>query len=388
MGEGVARSLKREGDNFENRKFCTAANATLSVPSLSNCGDPDHSSTMGAAPAPALAARKSQRSNRVGERPSIGNATKKAAKGSTPRSTPRGKVKASPRSTGEGATDRSIVAAGDTSASDVDEAAAPTGAGGVPEAAPADASISNASSPDASKPVSTRGSRRRSRRSSEADTKAEADQAAGGASAAARTGGDPASSECPFALSMVELQSIVQHYEADELQWIKKADAVPVSFERKLGSAVAKVGDKAALTASMDTWDMGGKGLKKVDFRRVLRSGLKLDATNNLTSNEIDKLFDSITGGGGGAVATIKEIKPKLLDSRRTAATPIPERDQLIEEAAKCKEQAATVLLAIEAVNAYDEAIVELNSKQGHNAPVIAQLGAIVIKRNLKLGEV
>ena len=187
---------------------------------------------------------------------------------------------------------------------------------------------------------------------------------------------------------MDQLRSVMERYEAEVLQWTEKANAVCMSFERKLGGAVARLGDKAALTASMDTWDVGGKGLKKVDFRRVLRSGLKLDATNNLTNSEIDKFFDSITGGGGGAVATIKEIKPKLNEARRTAATPVPEQDLLMEEAAKSKEQAATVLLAIEAVNAYDEAMVELNSKQGHNAPVIAQLGAIVIKRNLKLGEV
>ena len=340
--------------------------------------------------------KKSQRSSREGERPGIdkgGSApAKKASKG-------KGKgSKGSPRSAGTGTSESSRADAGDTIATDAPSTATSATSGetsgdksataaGAAEAAAA-ASSSSSATPDGSKPSTSRGGRRRSGGTSEPRTKAKPAAAAAGITDAKGTTGDPASAEITFELSMDQLRSVMERYEAEVLQWTEKANAVCMSFERKLGGAVARLGDKAALTASMDTWDVGGKGLKKVDFRRVLRSGLKLDATNNLTNSEIDKLFDSITGGGGGAVATIKEIKPKLNEARRTAATPVPEQDLLMEEAAKSKEQAATVLLAIEAVNAYDEAMVELNSKQGHNAPVIAQLGAIVIKRNLKLGEV
>ena len=187
-----------------------------------------------------------------------------------------------------------------------------------------------------------------------------------------------------YAFSHDELIEIVDRWEADASTFDDAAAAVPVSFERQLGLAVREHGRDGFKSLVNDEWDRAGKGLKLVDFRRHIRSGLKLPVTNL----EVDRLFESMTGGGGAACASAKEIVTCLSGFAIKAGIPDDRVEKAKAEAARCRDEGARVQGAANALRAAAECEVQLEMSVGSNAPVIAQLGSIVIKRNLKLGEV
>ena len=207
---------------------------------------------------------------------------------------------------------------------------------------------------------------------------AAADKPGGKAPAGAAPAAAPA-----FQMSPEDLRVVVARWRSEADEFDRAAAAVPVTFDRTLGIAVRAVG-KEAFKEALGAWDKDGKGLKMVDFRRCMRNDLKLKATNH----DIDKLFDSITGGGGAAAASAKEVLARLSAIAIKAGVPDPVIETRKAEAVKCRAEADKVQEAVEAVEASIHCDAQLASSLGGNAPVIAQLGAIVIKRNLKLGEV
>lgn len=120
--------------------------------------------------------------------------------------------------------------------------------------------------------------------------------------------------------------------------------------------------------------------------RGATPTGLKLtDASNT----DVDAIFEAITGSGGGAaVATTRELLPRLWPMAVQAGTTDPRIAALRAEAQRCRDEAVAVHVVLEAVLSTEGAEREIRSLSGEDAPVVAQLGAIVLKRNMKLGEI
>ena len=198
-----------------------------------------------------------------------------------------------------------------------------------------------------------------------------------------------ASAALEFLLSGDQLRAIVDRWEQEALGFEAEAAKVPVDFERTVGMAIRKVvSTKAEFVAFVDVWDKNNTGLKKVDFRRQMRgtsvTGLKMHAGNH----EIDYLFDSITGGGGAATATVKQLVAVLWPMAQKAGVTDPEIERLNAKATACREEKKTVITALDALEATESTEAELRANIGDDAPVVAQLGHLVQKRNMKVGEV
>ena len=81
--------------------------------------------------------------------------------------------------------------------------------------------------------------------------------------------------------------------EADDAD--RQAEEVFSTFERKLGAALKKKGQKIA--ELLRDWDKDGTGeVKKMQFRQKVRGSLGIKANNH----EIDKFFNSMDEDGGG----------------------------------------------------------------------------------------
>lgn len=185
------------------------------------------------------------------------------------------------------------------------------------------------------------------------------------------------------------MESIEKRWLGEAELCVQRINEVPVEFERKLGQAIRKLAPtKAQFKALLEQWDSQNAGLKKVDFRRQLRgqgvTALKLSASNQ----EIDLLFDSITGGGGGATASAKELLPPMWPFAVQASVPDPRIETLLAEAEEHRAVAKEYRDAIMAMQQTLDAEEQLDGTQGGHAPVIAQIGAILLKRNMKVGEV
>ena len=202
-------------------------------------------------------------------------------------------------------------------------------------------------------------------------------------------GKDDAAASLEFLMGAEQLMAIEARWEREAKGYESKAAAVPVDFERTLGVAIRKVAaTKADFLAFVDLWDKDNIGLKKVDFRRQMRgtsvTGLKLTAGNH----DIDKLFDSITGGAGAATATVKELTALLWPMAVKAGVTDPLIEGFLAEAAESRKEAESVRVTLEALEATEAAEKQLREQTGVDAPVVAQLGNLVQKRNMKVGEV
>ena len=201
----------------------------------------------------------------------------------------------------------------------------------------------------------------------------------GAASSAKRTGhlsgasvrgGGAGAGAASLPLSMEELRTIHARLEAAAAAAEAEVVALPVDFERALGTARRKPLDGVgalgtALRKQLDgvgglrllellqTWDPENTGLKRVDFRRHVRTGLKLSGASNA---ELDRVFDEVTGGGGAALAVPKALKPRLEKAMERAAMPEPLVAALEQRAAAKRVAVAEVERAIEALAAVHEA--------------------------------
>lgn len=103
-------------------------------------------------------------------------------------------------------------------------------------------------------------------------------------------------------------------------------------------------------------------------MRGTNATGLKLTAVSN---QELDRLFDSATGGcGGAAVASVKEITAALWPIAATASVPDPRIDEHLAKASACRDAADVVRHAIDAVKAAESAESHLRSSQEGGGPV------------------
>ena len=110
-------------------------------------------------------------------------------------------------------------------------------------------------------------------------------------------------------------------------------------------------------------------------------TGLRLSASNA----DIDATFESITTSG---IAKVKDVHKVLWPLAVKSDIQDPRVTKFLEEAEACRVEAAAVQKVIEALKVSNDAEQEVRSVQGSDAPVEAQIGFIVRKRNMKLGEV
>jgi hypothetical protein len=110
-------------------------------------------------------------------------------------------------------------------------------------------------------------------------------------------------------------------------------------------------------------------------------TGLRVSASNA----DIDATFESITTSG---VAKVKDVHKVLWPLAVKSDIQDPRVTKFLEEAEACRVEAAAVQKVIEALKVSNDAEQEVRSVQGSDAPVEAQIGFILRKRNMKLGEV
>jgi len=162
----------------------------------------------------------------------------------------------------------------------------------------------------------------------------------------------------------------------------EKALEVFSTFERQLGAALKKKGQK--INELLRDWDSEGKGeIKKIAFRQKVRGSLGIKANNA----EIDNFFNSMDEDKGGSL-DLSELKPALKFLLESAHGAEAEAVALQELAAQLKEKALQTEEAARATELAEKEEQELERIKGGDGPPDVQLGALIMKRNLKIGDV
>ena len=168
--------------------------------------------------------------------------------------------------------------------------------------------------------------------------------------------------------------------EADDAD--RQAEDVFSTFERKLGAALKKKGQKIA--ELLRDWDKDGTGeVKKMQFRQKVRGSLGIKANNH----EIDKFFNSMDEDGGGSL-DLGELKPALKYLLDAAQGAEDEAARLRAVALELRDKAAQTEAAALATEAAEREEAELERLKHELGPPDVQLGNLILKRNMKIGDV
>jgi Ca2+-binding EF-hand superfamily protein len=170
----------------------------------------------------------------------------------------------------------------------------------------------------------------------------------------------------------------------DAIEYDQKATNVHSSFERRLGAALHKKG--MGIKELLYDWDPEKTGvIKKVPFRQHVRKELGLVADNK----EIDHFFDSVDEDRGGTLE-VKELKGALRTLSKAAGAADAEAAALRAKAQSCRALAEQMQQASEATAATEKEekeLAQMKLDHGMGGKVDIQLGAIITKRNLKIGD-
>ena len=161
-----------------------------------------------------------------------------------------------------------------------------------------------------------------------------------------------------------------------------KAADVHTTFERRLGAALVK--KDTAIKELLSEWDPDKRGtIKKVPFRQNVRTSLHMVADNK----EIDAFFDSVDEDGGGAL-DFEELRVAMRKLYKAAGAADAEAAGLREKADECRKLAAQLQEAYDTAAAADKEEQRLDEMKTKNSTDVApQLGNLIVKRNLKIGD-
>jgi Ca2+-binding EF-hand superfamily protein len=186
-------------------------------------------------------------------------------------------------------------------------------------------------------------------------------------------------------MSAQELCVLADGFERDAASREEQAAGVHSSFERRLGLAIlAKIGKGGKLADMVkNEWDKNGDGdINKLEFRQCVRGSLSMKADGK----EIDAFFASMDVDGGGSL-DLSELQPMLKKLQQGAANADQEAADQRREAVALRAKAASVREVAAATSAHEQADARLRQLQ-QVENVGAKLGAMIVKRNMKLGEV
>ena len=154
------------------------------------------------------------------------------------------------------------------------------------------------------------------------------------------------------------------------------------TFERRLGAALLQKSQGKKLDDLIREWDKNGDGdINTIEFRACVRNSLGLKAENK----EIDAFFSSVDTDGGGSL-DLPEFKPALKALRDAAFDADAEAASLRIEAAALRER-AEVTDACAAATAAVEAAEAQQAELLSNPTIERRLGAAVVRRNMKIGD-
>jgi len=183
-----------------------------------------------------------------------------------------------------------------------------------------------------------------------------------------------------IASSVLYAQAKQRLQDADKAE--EKAKDVFSTFERKLGAALKKKGQKIA--ELLRDWDGEGKGeIKKIAFRQKVRGSLGIKANNS----EIDAFFNSMDDDKGGSL-DLSELRPALKFLLEAAHGAEAEAVALLELATELRAKAAQTEEAARATEIAEKEEADRAQMKGENGPPDVQLGQLIMKRNLKIGDV
>ena len=162
----------------------------------------------------------------------------------------------------------------------------------------------------------------------------------------------------------------------------RAAEEVFSTFERKLGASLKAKGQK--IPELLRDWDKDGTGeVKKMQFRQKVRGSLGIKANNV----EIDKFFNSMDEDGGGSL-DLAELKPALKFLLDAAQGAEDDAARFRQQAAELREKAAQTEAAAQVTEAAESEEAELEKLKNTLGPPDVQLGNLIIKRNLKIGDI
>lgn len=178
------------------------------------------------------------------------------------------------------------------------------------------------------------------------------------------------------------IAQMVKDAEKEASDFDNKAADVHTTFERRLGAALVK--KDMVIKELLSEWDPDKKGtIKKVPFRQHVRTSLHMIATNV----EIDAFFDSVDDDGGGSL-DFEELKIAMRKLYKAAGAADAEAAGLREKAEECRRLAAQLQEAHDATASADQEEQRLEEMKKRNSTDVApQLGNLIVKRNLKIGD-
>ena len=173
--------------------------------------------------------------------------------------------------------------------------------------------------------------------------------------------------------------------EADHLK--AQAGSVHDSFEMRLGAAIlSRLGSAGKLQDIIRDWDKNGDGdISKIEFRQCV-TGRDTKSLGMMAQNkDIDAFFATMDSDGGGSLQ-LTELKPALKklqeqsqNADATAAKMRQNAEALLQKAVEIKQ------LAAETKAVEDEEAKLRDMQEGQSAE--SKLGAVILKRNMNLGE-
>ena len=161
-----------------------------------------------------------------------------------------------------------------------------------------------------------------------------------------------------------------------------KAKDVHTTFERRLGAALVK--KDVAIKELLSDWDPDKRGtIKKVPFRQNVRTSLGMVADNK----EIDAFFDSVDDDQGGSL-DFEELRAAMKKLYKAAGAAEAEAATLSAKANECRAFAKKLEEAHETTVAADTEEQKLEKLKAENGSAVGpQLGNLIVKRNLKIGD-
>jgi len=174
--------------------------------------------------------------------------------------------------------------------------------------------------------------------------------------------------------SAAALRELKEHCADQAREADEAAVAAHSSFERKLGAALARQG--LPIAELLRGWDDDGSGVKKVIFRKQVRSTLGLKADNAT----IDAYFDRLDSDGGGILEQ-GELRRAFsqLNSAAGEAQAEADRQRALAEALRARGKHTRE--AADATEAFEQSNAKLMTVVRARETVIAQCGELIVHK-------
>jgi len=188
-------------------------------------------------------------------------------------------------------------------------------------------------------------------------------------------------------MTPASLRAIAEEMNAEATAFENEAETAHMSFDMRLGNAILKkLGAVGKIQDLVRDWDKNGDGdINKIEFRQCVTGKDKKSLGLVADNKEIDAFFSLMDADGGGSLE-LSELKPALKKLQDRSAKADQDAANLKASAASLRERAAGVIKLAETTEEVEAEEKRLSSAVA-DMRVDAKIGALILKRNLKVGE-